>query len=157
MGWNQLKIFNEQTCVSPFLDLEKSLMLAGAELDEERKIPLKLRRWGDLGGESWWDDSGCGKMVLGVPGLVLGHTGAEDGVQGWLAGGFKHGLADSLLSPWEKTVKICFRLVDLLSFLLMLDHFPCQILWPYNDKKRNCYIVIVKVKWNELVSEPFVI
>lgn len=37
----------------PFLDLEKSLMLAGAELDEERKIPLKLRRRGDLGGESW--------------------------------------------------------------------------------------------------------
>lgn len=37
----------------PFLDLEKSLMLAGAELDEERKIPLKLSRRGDLGGESW--------------------------------------------------------------------------------------------------------
>lgn len=35
-----------------FLDLEKSLMLAGAELDEERKMPLKLRRRGDLGGES---------------------------------------------------------------------------------------------------------
>ncbi len=99
-------MLDEQTCAWPFLDLEKSLMLAGAELGDERKIPLKLRRWGDLGGESWWDDSGRGKMVLGVPGLVLGHTGAEDGVQGWLAGGFKHGLADSLLSPWEKTVKI---------------------------------------------------
>lgn len=38
-------------------------------------------------------------MVLGVPGLVLGHMGAEAGVTGWLEGGFKHGLAESLLSP----------------------------------------------------------
>lgn len=35
--------------------LEKSLMLVGEELDEERKIPLKLRRRGDLGGESLLD------------------------------------------------------------------------------------------------------
>lgn len=33
------------------LVLEKILMLVGEELDEERKIPLKLRRRGDLGGE----------------------------------------------------------------------------------------------------------
>lgn len=31
------------------LDLEKSLMLPVVELDEERKIPLKLRRRGDFG------------------------------------------------------------------------------------------------------------
>lgn len=36
---------------SPLLVLEKILMLVGEELDEERKIPLKLRRRGDLGGE----------------------------------------------------------------------------------------------------------
>ena len=36
---------------SPFLVLEKILMLAGVEFDEERKMPLKLRRRGDLGGE----------------------------------------------------------------------------------------------------------
>lgn len=44
----------------PFLALEKSLMLTGeVELEslvEERKMPLKLRRRGDLGGESWWDE-----------------------------------------------------------------------------------------------------
>lgn len=28
-------------------------MLAGVEQDEERKMPLKLTRRGDLGGESW--------------------------------------------------------------------------------------------------------
>lgn len=38
-------------------------------------------------------------MVLGVPGLVLGNMGAEAGVKGWLEGGFKRGLAESLLSP----------------------------------------------------------
>lgn len=38
---------------SPLLVLEKILMLVGEELDEERKIPLKLRRRGDLGGEFW--------------------------------------------------------------------------------------------------------
>lgn len=116
MGSNQLKILNYQTCVSPFLDLEKSLMLAGAELDEERKIPLKLRRRGDLGGESWWEDSGRGKTVLGDPGLVLGQIGAETGVQGWLTVDLKHGLAESLLSPCGTKVNIfikwTFRVVD---------------------------------------------
>lgn len=35
------------------LVLEKIFMLVGEELDEERKIPVKLRRRGDLGGEFW--------------------------------------------------------------------------------------------------------
>lgn len=35
----------------PFLVLEKIFMLVGVEFDEERKMPLKLRRRGDLGGE----------------------------------------------------------------------------------------------------------
>lgn len=34
-----------------FLVLGKILMPAGEEMEEERKMPLKLRRWGDLGGE----------------------------------------------------------------------------------------------------------
>lgn len=38
---------------SPLLVLEKIFMLVGEELDEERKIPVKLRRRGDLGGEFW--------------------------------------------------------------------------------------------------------
>lgn len=35
----------------PLLVLEKILILVDEELDEERKIPLKLRRRGDFGGE----------------------------------------------------------------------------------------------------------
>lgn len=46
-------------------------MLEG--LDGERKIPLKLRRWGDLGGDSWW----YGKMALGEL-----RTGADMGLDG---------------------------------------------------------------------------
>lgn len=52
-------------------------MLAGLEDDEERKIPEKLRRRGDLGGEFWRE--GYGKMVLGEPELDLDWTGADWG------------------------------------------------------------------------------
>jgi hypothetical protein len=48
----------------PFLALEKTLTLTGEveveleveSLEEERKMPLKLRRRDDLGGESCWDE-----------------------------------------------------------------------------------------------------
>lgn len=40
-------LFQVQLVHSPFLVLEKNLMLAFGELD--LKMPLKLRRWGDLG------------------------------------------------------------------------------------------------------------
>lgn len=53
---NHSRLFEIYLLVLPFLVLEKSLMLElDDELDEERKIPAKLRRQGDLGGErSWW-------------------------------------------------------------------------------------------------------
>lgn len=63
------------------------MRLAGAELlEEERNIPLKLRRRGDLGGESWWllAEGGYGKMVLGEPGLVWVRGGADKGLGGRL-------------------------------------------------------------------------
>lgn len=47
-------------------------------LDVERKIPLKLMRRGERGGDSWLK----GKMVLGEPGLVFGLTGADTGLEG---------------------------------------------------------------------------
>lgn len=79
-------------------------MLAGAELDEERKIPLKLSRRGDLGGESWREDGGRGKMRLGELGLILGN-GDATGVHGWLAEDLTHellvGLGEPLLSPFR--------------------------------------------------------
>lgn len=64
-----------RVCVLPLLVLEKSLMLVDEQLEEERKIPLKLRRRGDLGEEVWW--GGYGKMVLGEPEEVLEGTGAD--------------------------------------------------------------------------------
>lgn len=56
-------------------------MLVGEELEEERKIPVKLRRRGDLGGEFWWE--GYGKIVLGDEDeLDLAWTGADRGHRG---------------------------------------------------------------------------
>lgn len=60
-------------------------MLLGAELEEERKMPLKLKRRGDLGGESWWD-KGYGNTVFEELGLVLGRTGADIGLEGCIPG-----------------------------------------------------------------------
>lgn len=60
-------------CPEALLVLENILMLAeGVALDEERKMPLKLRRRGDLGEEVWWE--GYGNIVRGE---VFGCTGAD--------------------------------------------------------------------------------
>lgn len=84
----------EQIPEDAFLVREKNLMLTGEvdvevleaedSLEEERKIPLKLIRRGDLGGESWCD--GYGKMVLGEPGLTRDRAGADMGLEGRLKG-----------------------------------------------------------------------
>lgn len=63
---------------------EEEESLEEESLEEERKIPLKLIRRGDLGGESWW--KGYGKMVLGDPGLTLDLAGADIGLEGRLKG-----------------------------------------------------------------------
>lgn len=61
------------------LVLEKILMLAeGTALEEERKIPLKLRRRGDLGDAVLFE--GKGKMLFGVDGHVFGCVGAVWGL-----------------------------------------------------------------------------
>lgn len=58
------------------LVLEKILMLAEGE--DERKIPLKLRRRGDLGDAVWFE--GKGKMLFGVDGHVFGCVGTNWGL-----------------------------------------------------------------------------
>lgn len=55
------------------------LELGEDSLDEERKIPLRLMRRGERGGDSWEEN---GNTVLGEPGLVLGLTGADTGLEG---------------------------------------------------------------------------
>lgn len=71
-------------------------MLEG--LDGERKIPLKLRRWGDLGGDSWW----YGKMALGEL-----RTGADMGLDGWGSGDLREKPLDVFMgsSPWMEHKK----------------------------------------------------
>lgn len=62
------------------LVLEKIFMLAeGAALEDERKIPLKLRRRGDLGDAVWFE--GKGKMLFGVDGHVFGCVGPDWGLE----------------------------------------------------------------------------
>lgn len=55
------------------------LELGEDSLEEERKIPLKLMRRGERGGDSWEEN---GNAVLGEPGLVLGLPGADTGLEG---------------------------------------------------------------------------
>lgn len=55
------------------------LELGEDSLEEDLKIPLKLIRRGERGGDSWW---GKGNTVLGEPGLCLDLTGAETGLEG---------------------------------------------------------------------------
>lgn len=91
---------------SPFRDLEKILMLEA--LEGGRKIPLKLRRWGDLGGESWWQ----GKMVLGELGDVRERRGAVMGLEGWGSGDLREKPLDVFdkmgSSPWMDKKEILF-------------------------------------------------
>lgn len=48
-------------------------------LEDDLKIPLKLMRRGERGGDSWY---GNGNTVLGELGLCLDLTGAEAGLDG---------------------------------------------------------------------------
>lgn len=79
-------------------------MLEG--FDGERKIPLKLRRCGDLGGESWW----YGKTVLGELGDVRGRSGADMGLDGRGSEDLSEKLLDVFdeegSSPWRENRKI---------------------------------------------------
>lgn len=102
-------VLGGRCCSSPRLALEKSLMLVDETLEEERKIPLKLRRWGDLGKEVWWE--GKGKMVLGETEVVCECSGADWGHGGRWTGLISHpalvGLADRIQrSPWRKRWRV---------------------------------------------------
>lgn len=69
MGWLEACVGVAGGVETPeaLLVLEKILMLAeGAAPEEERKMPLKLRRRGDLGDAVWLE--GKGKMLFGVDG-----------------------------------------------------------------------------------------
>lgn len=80
----------EEESPEAFLDLVKKRMPPGEvdgfelgeeeSLDEDLKMPLKLIRRGERGGDSWY---GKGKTVLGDPGLYLVLTGADNGLDGW--------------------------------------------------------------------------
>lgn len=72
-------------------------------LEDERKIPVKLRRREHFGEDSWLEE--LGKMGLGDPGLVLVRAGADMGLEGRLNGPLLKkvlvGLAErQLRSPW---------------------------------------------------------
>lgn len=71
-----------------FLEREKKRMPPGEveelevgddSLEEERKMPLKLMRRGERGGDSWPEN---GNTVFGEPGLVRGLAGADTGLEG---------------------------------------------------------------------------
>lgn len=77
----------EEEWPEAFLEREKKRMPPGEvdeldvgddSLEEARKMPLKLMRRGERGGDSWEN----GNTVLGEPGLVLGRTGADTGLEG---------------------------------------------------------------------------
>lgn len=57
---------------------EEGLEPGEDSLEEERKIPLKLSRRGERGGDSWQK----GNTLLGDPGLVRGLVGADTGLEG---------------------------------------------------------------------------
>lgn len=81
MGWLDACVGVAGGVESPdaLLVLEKILMLAeGDAPEDERKIPLKLRRRGDLGDALWFE--GKGKMLFGVDGHGLGCVGADRGL-----------------------------------------------------------------------------
>lgn len=81
MGWLGACVGVAGGVESPeaLLVLEKILMLAeGDALEDERKIPLKLRRRGDLGDAVWFE--GKGKMLFCGDGHAFGCTGADWGL-----------------------------------------------------------------------------
>lgn len=77
-GWVQALLFLEREKKRRPPGEVDGLEVGEDSLDAERKIPLKLMRRGERGGDSWLK----GKMVLGEPGLVLGLTGADTGLEG---------------------------------------------------------------------------
>lgn len=62
-----------------------------ASLEAVRKIPLKLKRRGDLGGDSC-DGGEVGNSVLGESGLPIHPAGAVNGLGSW-------GLSGPLRNP----------------------------------------------------------
>lgn len=61
---------------------EEGLEPGEDSLEAERKIPLKLSRRGERGGDSWQK----GNTLLGDPGLVRGLMGADTGLEGRCGG-----------------------------------------------------------------------